>query len=76
MAEMESSSSAEEVLSLAVIGHVDAGKSTVCGHLLQRIGAVDEETMAKFEAESKALGRPTFKYAWVFDRYAERRGAI
>jgi len=43
-------------LSMVVIGHVDAGKSTIMGHLLHLCGFVDKKTITKYERESKNQG--------------------
>ena len=56
-------------LSLIVIGHVDAGKSTLMGHLLYDLDLVSKKDMHKFETESKKIGKASFKYAWVMDRW-------
>ena len=60
-------------LSLIVIGHVDAGKSTLMGHLLYDLDLVSKKDMHKFETESKKIGKASFKYAWVMDEHAEER---
>lgn len=44
-------------LTMVVTGHVDAGKSTLVGHLLFRCGLVSQKTMHKYEKESRAIGR-------------------
>ena len=54
-------------------GHVDAGKSTMMGHLLFKLGSVDKRTMHKFEKEVKAAGKASFAYAWVLDETEEER---
>jgi elongation factor 1-alpha len=64
-------------MSIVVIGHVDAGKSTATGHLLAKCGGIDARTLAKFERESAELGKGSFKYAWVLDNLkAERERGI
>lgn len=60
-------------LNLVVIGHIDAGKSTLVGHLLYLVGAVDERTMAQYKAESEKIGRASWAFAWVLDRLKEER---
>ncbi|RDD46171.1 HBS1-like protein [Trichoplax sp. H2] len=40
--------SGKEVINLIVVGHVDAGKSTLMGHLLLLLGQVDKKTMHKY----------------------------
>ncbi|KAH9261517.1 translation elongation factor Tu [Batrachochytrium salamandrivorans] len=59
--------------SLVVVGHVDAGKSTLMGHLLADLGVVDSKQLHKFEKESRELGKSSFKFAWVMDEHAEER---
>ncbi|XP_058447665.1 protein HBS1 [Malaya genurostris] len=58
---------------MVVIGHVDAGKSTLMGHLLCDIGHVSQRAMHKNEQESKKLGKQSFMYAWVLDETGEER---
>ncbi|KAI8873085.1 hypothetical protein GQ42DRAFT_47313 [Ramicandelaber brevisporus] len=60
-------------LSLIVAGHVDAGKSTLMGHLLYKLGHVNDRTMKKFEKESAAIGKESFAFAWVLDNTDEER---
>eukprot|EP00297_Palpitomonas_bilix_P004753 CAMPEP_0113892318 /NCGR_PEP_ID=MMETSP0780_2-20120614/15339_1 /TAXON_ID=652834 /ORGANISM="Palpitomonas bilix" /LENGTH=657 /DNA_ID=CAMNT_0000882221 /DNA_START=110 /DNA_END=2083 /DNA_ORIENTATION=+ /assembly_acc=CAM_ASM_000599 len=52
---------------IVFIGHVDAGKSTISGHIMYLTGMVDERTMEKFEREAKAKNRESWKYAWAMD---------
>jgi len=66
-------SSAKPHLNVVVMGHVDHGKSTTIGHLFYLIKAIDERTIARYEEESKTLGKSTFKFAWVLDRFKEER---
>jgi len=40
----------KEHLNLVVIGHVDSGKSTTTGHLIYKLGAIDQRTLNKYEA--------------------------
>ena len=64
-------------LNLVVIGHVDSGKSTTTGHLIYKLGGIDDRTLEKFEKESAEMGKGTFKYAWVLDKLkAERERGI
>lgn len=55
------------------LGHVDAGKSTLMGHLLYLLGNVNKRTMHKYEQESKKAGKASFAYAWVLDETGEER---
>ena len=58
---------------MIVIGHVDAGKSTLMGHLLFDTGNVSQRVMHKHEQESKKMGKQSFMYAWVLDETGEER---
>ncbi|BDR92316.1 translation elongation factor EF-1 subunit alpha [Vulcanisaeta souniana] len=60
-------------LNLAVIGHVDHGKSTLVGHLLVATGYVDEKGFKELEEQAKKMGKEDFVYAWVTDRLREER---
>jgi elongation factor 1-alpha len=66
-------SSAKPHLNVVVMGHVDHGKSTTIGHLFYLMKAIDERTIARYEEEAKTLGKSTFKFAWVLDRFKEER---
>eukprot|EP00753_Platysulcus_tardus_P003670 PLAT12479.1.p1 GENE.PLAT12479.1~~PLAT12479.1.p1 ORF type:complete len:443 (-),score=136.53 PLAT12479.1:189-1517(-) len=64
-------------ISLVVIGHVDAGKSTSTGHLIYKCGGIDKRTIEKYEKEAAETGKGSFKYAWVLDKLkAERERGI
>lgn len=52
---------------------MDAGKSTLMGHLLYLLGNVNKRTMHKYEQESKKAGKASFAYAWVLDETGEER---
>lgn len=58
---------------LVVIGHVDAGKSTLMGHTLFDCGFVPQRAMHKYEQDSKKMGKQSFMYAWVLDETGEER---
>ncbi|KAJ1729850.1 hypothetical protein LPJ61_003325, partial [Coemansia biformis] len=62
-----------DTLNLVVVGHVDAGKSTLMGHLLYALGQVSERTLRKFEREAESIGKKSFAYAWVLDATDEER---
>ena len=61
------------IISCCFSGHVDAGKSTLMGHVLYQLGFVNKRTMHKYEQESKKLGKASFAYAWVLDETEEER---
>ncbi|KAF7657307.1 hypothetical protein LDENG_00028870 [Lucifuga dentata] len=72
-AELEKRQGGKPLLNLVVIGHVDAGKSTLMGHLLYLLGNINKRTMHKYEQESKKAGKASFAYAWVLDETGEER---
>ncbi|NP_001295477.1 HBS1-like protein [Danio rerio] len=72
-AELEKRQGGKPLLNLVVIGHVDAGKSTLMGHLLYLLGNVNKRTMHKYEQEAKKAGKASFAYAWVLDETGEER---
>ncbi|KAI5068030.1 hypothetical protein GOP47_0016375 [Adiantum capillus-veneris] len=63
----------KQLLHLAIVGHVDAGKSTLMGRLLHILGQVSKKEMHKYEKEAKQIGKGSFSYAWVLDESAEER---
>jgi len=63
----------KEHLSLVVCGHVDAGKSTTCGHLIFKLGGISEREMAKLQAEADEKGKSSFGFAYYLDTNKEER---
>jgi len=60
-------------LHLALIGHVDHGKSTLAGRTLYELGLVNENVIREYKEQSILLGKPTSEYAWVMDIVKEER---
>ncbi|PHT47447.1 hypothetical protein CQW23_11655 [Capsicum baccatum] len=60
-------------LNLAIVGHVDSGKSTLSGRLLHLLGQISHKEMHKNEKEAKQQGKGSFAYAWALDESAEER---
>jgi elongation factor 1-alpha len=58
---------------LAVIGHVDHGKSTMVGRLLFETGSVPEHIIEQYREEAAAKGKGGFEFAYVMDNLAEER---
>ncbi|KAM3716180.1 Eukaryotic peptide chain release factor GTP-binding subunit ERF3A [Dirofilaria immitis] len=74
-------SNRKEHVNMVFIGHVDAGKSTIGGHLMYLTGMVDKRTLDKYEREAKDKGREScassfsyFRYlSWALDTNDEER---
>ncbi|KAK8958543.1 Elongation factor 1-alpha C [Platanthera guangdongensis] len=60
-------------LNLAIVGHVDSGKSTLSGRLLHLLGRISKKEMHKNEKEAKEKGKGSFTYAWALDESSEER---
>jgi elongation factor 1 alpha-like protein len=56
-----------------VVGHVDAGKSTLMGRLLYDLKVVDQRTIDKYRKEAEKMGKSSFALAWVLDQGTEER---
>ena len=50
-----------------VLGHVDAGKSTLMGRLLADLGLVPPKTLHRHAHDAAAAGKASFSWAWVLD---------
>lgn len=64
---------AKEPVNIVFIGHVDSGKSNLCGHLLYLMGQVDERTIEKLRKEAEANGRATWVWSYIMDTIDEER---
>ncbi|XP_074588508.1 uncharacterized protein LOC141844359 isoform X2 [Curcuma longa] len=60
-------------LNLAIVGHVDCGKSTLSGRLLQLLGKISKKEMHRYQRESKEKGKGSSAYAWALDASVEER---
>ncbi|KAI9894492.1 MAG: Hsp70 suppressor, GTPase facilitates ribosomal subunit dissociation [Vezdaea aestivalis] len=63
----------KKAANFVVIGHVDAGKSTLMGRLLYDLGAIDARTIERYKKEAAAIGKKSFAFAWVLDQQSEER---
>ena len=61
---------------MVVVGHVDAGKSTLLGNLLYKTNVVNQRTIHKFTRESAQIGKGSFALAWVTDGSASERSTV
>jgi bifunctional enzyme CysN/CysC len=59
-------------LKIVFVGHVDHGKSTVIGRILEETGSLPEGKIEALRASCATAGRP-FEYAFVLDALAEEQ---
>lgn len=60
-------------VNIIFIGHVDAGKSTICGRILYDTGMVDQRTVDHCTEEAQKLGRSSWYLAYLLDTSEEER---
>jgi peptide chain release factor subunit 3 len=60
-------------INIVFVGHVDSGKSTICGKILILQSRIDQRTIEKYEEEAKILNRETWSLAYVMDINLEER---
>ncbi|CAH0385235.1 unnamed protein product [Bemisia tabaci] len=63
----------KEHVNVVIIGHVDAGKSTIGGQIMALTGTVDKRTLEKYEKEAKEKGRESWYLSWALDTNQEER---
>jgi len=71
--EEEADGDGKDKLSMVVLGHVDAGKSTLMGQVLLQLGKVNQRQINKYQQEAKDIGKASFFLAWVMDEGSEER---
>jgi peptide chain release factor subunit 3 len=59
--------SVRQPINLVFIGHVDAGKSTLCGRVLLAAGVVDQRTIERYQREAHALNRDSWYLSFIMD---------
>lgn len=60
-------------LLLVVLGHVDAGKSTLMGRLVAELGVVDSKEVRRRAHQATQIGKGSFGWAWLMDERPEER---
>ncbi|MDY6780384.1 MAG: translation elongation factor EF-1 subunit alpha, partial [Halobacteria archaeon] len=60
-------------MNLAIIGHVDHGKSTLVGRLLFETENVPEHVIEQYREEAEEKGKGGFEFAYVMDSLDEER---
>ncbi|KAF9549838.1 translation termination factor GTPase eRF3 [Mortierella hygrophila] len=63
----------KEHMNVIFIGHVDAGKSTMGGRILEASGMIDKRTMEKIQKDAHDAGRDSWYLSWALDTNAEER---
>lgn len=64
---------AKKDISIVVVGHVDAGKSTLMGRVLHDVGSLSDREHSSHERASAKIGKGSFAYAWALDASGEER---
>ncbi|RVD92137.1 translation elongation factor 1 alpha [Tubulinosema ratisbonensis] len=59
--------SKKDNLSIVFIGHVDAGKSTIGGQVLNQLNLIDKRTLEKYKEQAKEKNRESWYLSWAFD---------
>jgi peptide chain release factor subunit 3 len=65
--------SPKPVINVVFVGHVDAGKSTVCGQILAKMGLVDARTLERYRQMAKEQSRESWYLSWCLDTNPEER---
>lgn len=63
----------QTTINVGIFGHIDAGKSTLLGHLFYKLKYVDEKAIRKNIKEAKEMNKPSFHFAWMMDEMQEER---
>jgi len=58
---------------VVIVGHVDAGKSSLTGRLLFELGGISDREIEKLKEEAKSQGKDSFFFAYFMDRNKEER---
>ena len=58
---------------MVVIGHVDAGKSTLVGQLSLGCGNLSSRDAGKLENQAELIGKPSFGLAFMMDQTETER---
>ena len=71
--EVEEAKERKAATTVAIIGHVSVGKSTICGKIMETKGKVDPHVMDQNVKEAKQNKRATCYLAYVMDTSLEER---
>lgn len=62
-----------KIINIVFVGHVDAGKSTICGRILVDLNLIDERTLEKYKEQSMQTNRASWYLSWCMDLNPEER---
>lgn len=68
-----SASNVKPTINIVFIGHVDAGKSTLCGHLLLKCNKIEPRVVEQYELEAKENNRESWWLAYIMDVNEDER---
>lgn len=60
-------------INIVFVGHVDSGKSTICGRILVDLHLVDERILEKYKQQSEETNRASWYLSWCMDLNPEER---
>jgi elongation factor 1 alpha-like protein len=60
-------------LSMVILGHVDAGKSTMMGQVLVQLSKINQRTVMKYQKQAAEIGKASFALAWIMDEDESER---
>jgi elongation factor 1 alpha-like protein len=60
-------------LSMVILGHVDAGKSTLMGQVLVQMNMIQQRTVTKYQKQAGEIGKASFALAWIMDEDESER---
>ena len=61
------------MIRFVMVGHVDSGKSTLCGQILLRVGHIDQREFEKVRDQSTKDGMGKWAYARLLDTFEEEQ---
>ena len=68
-----SSIQSKKPLNVVLVGHVDAGKSTLCGNIMLQTDKIESRVVEMYESEAKENGRQSWWLAYIMDVIEEER---
>ena len=60
-------------LNVIFVGHVDAGKSTLCGRMLVDLGLIEDRVLEKYKKDAADCNRSSWYLSWCMDLNPEER---